>query len=179
MFEKHFQIISIAVEAVIANKTRSILTALGIIFGVAAVIAMMAIGTGAQQEILEQMKLVGVNNIIVIPLDKADNSIDEEDESGENEESSNGESGKTSKSPGLTLKDVESIKKIVPTLHIISPEVSYDVTGIFKDVSSPIKLNGVTPSFFEVYGLKTDKGRSLSEAHVKNGDLACVIGAKV
>ena len=58
----------IAIEAVLANKMRSILTGLGIIFGVAAVIAMLAIGTGAQQEILEQIKLVGVNNIVIEPI---------------------------------------------------------------------------------------------------------------
>ena len=60
--------LSVAFEAVIANKTRSFLTALGIIFGVAAVIAMLAIGNGAQQEILNQIKLVGVNNIVIEPI---------------------------------------------------------------------------------------------------------------
>jgi len=58
----------IAISAVVANKVRSLLTALGIIFGVAAVIAMLAIGNGAQQEILNQIKLVGVNNIVVKPI---------------------------------------------------------------------------------------------------------------
>ena len=58
----------IAIDAVMANKMRSLLTALGIIFGVASVIAMLAIGNGAQQEILEQIKLVGVNNIVVEPI---------------------------------------------------------------------------------------------------------------
>ncbi|HDS08320.1 MAG TPA: hypothetical protein ENO05_11925, partial [Bacteroides sp.] len=57
--------ILIAVESILSNQTRSILTALGIIFGVAAVIAMLAIGRGAQQEILEQIKMVGVNNIMI------------------------------------------------------------------------------------------------------------------
>ena len=177
MLEKYFQLLSIALEAVFANRTRSILTALGIIFGVAAVIAMMAIGTGAKQEILEQMKLVGVNNIIIIPLEEKNNNNSDGGDSEEAE--SNGNSNKTSKSTGLTLKDVESIRKIVPTWQLISPEVIYDVNGIFKDVSVPIRLNGVTPSFFEVYGLEIEKGRSLSESQVKNGDLVCVIGAKV
>ena len=57
-----------AVEAVFNNKFRSVLTALGIIFGVAAVIAMMAIGNGARQEILEQIKMVGL--IITLSLQK-------------------------------------------------------------------------------------------------------------
>ena len=59
--------IQIALEAIIANRVKSILTALGIIFGVAAVISMLAIGNGAEQEILEQIKLVGVNNIVITP----------------------------------------------------------------------------------------------------------------
>ena len=65
MFERYIYIFNIAMEAVFINKFRSMLTALGIIFGVAAVIAMMAIGRGAQKEILDQMKLVGVNNIVI------------------------------------------------------------------------------------------------------------------
>lgn len=56
-----------AFQAVVANRTRSLLTALGIIFGVAAVISMMAVGKGAEQEVLEQIKLVGVNNIVITP----------------------------------------------------------------------------------------------------------------
>lgn len=68
MKEKILANLGIAFEAVVANKTRSFLTALGIIFGVAAVIAMLAIGNGAQQEILNQIKLVGVNNIVIEPI---------------------------------------------------------------------------------------------------------------
>ena len=67
MFERYIYIFNIALEAVFLNKFRSVLTAMGIIFGVAAVISMMAIGAGAKQEILDQMKLVGVNNILIEP----------------------------------------------------------------------------------------------------------------
>ena len=56
--------LTIAFEAVLSNRVRSILTGLGIIFGVAAVIAMLAIGNGAQKEIIDQIKLVGLNNIV-------------------------------------------------------------------------------------------------------------------
>ena len=68
MNERIYFNFQIALEAIKANKFRSLLTALGIIFGVAAVIAMLAIGSGAKQEILEQIKLVGVNNIVITPL---------------------------------------------------------------------------------------------------------------
>ena len=66
-FKRYGHNLNSAFDAVFINKFRSILTALGIIFGVAAVISMMAIGNGAQQEILEQMKMVGVNNIVITP----------------------------------------------------------------------------------------------------------------
>jgi putative ABC transport system permease protein len=75
VFQRYLYILNIALEAVFLNKFRSMLTALGIIFGVAAVIAMMAIGNGAKKEILDQMKLVGVNNIIIVPItEKSKNS---------------------------------------------------------------------------------------------------------
>ena len=57
-----------AVEAVAHNKLRAGLTSLGILFGVASVIAMLAIGNGAEQEILEQMRLLGANNIVITPI---------------------------------------------------------------------------------------------------------------
>ena len=57
-----------AAEAVAHNKLRAGLTSLGILFGVASVIAMLAIGSGAEQEILEQMKLLGANNIVITPI---------------------------------------------------------------------------------------------------------------
>jgi putative ABC transport system permease protein len=58
------------IESIFANKVKSLLTALGIIFGVAAVISMLAIGNGAQQEIMEQIKMVGVNNIVISPVNQ-------------------------------------------------------------------------------------------------------------
>src|SRR6188508_585296 len=104
----------IAISAVIANKVRSLLTALGIIFGVAAVIAMLAIGNGAQQEILNQIKLVGVNNIVVKPV------IEQEEEK---IEEGPGKREKKKFSPGLTLRDVASIESTLPIAAKLSPEI--------------------------------------------------------
>src|SRR6056297_2469616 len=100
---RYFHDIVIAIESIMANQLRSLLTALGIIFGVAAVITMLAIGKGAQQEILEQIKMVGVNNIIVSPIKTVGSG-----ENGEEEE----QNGKTKKkySPGLTLQDLDAIR---------------------------------------------------------------------
>ena len=67
LIQRYLHDILIGIEAIQTNKIKSLLTALGIIFGVAAVISMLAIGNGAEHEILEQIKMVGVNNIIISP----------------------------------------------------------------------------------------------------------------
>lgn len=67
LIQRYLHDIHIGIEAIQTNKIKSLLTALGIIFGVAAVISMLAIGNGAEHEILEQIKMVGVNNIIISP----------------------------------------------------------------------------------------------------------------
>ena len=106
----------IAVEAIIANRLKSILTALGIIFGVAAVISMLAIGNGAQQEILDQIKMVGVNNIIITPTENVVG--DEEEEATTSEDGVQISTKKFSK--GLSLYDVEAIE------HGRGPHVGVD-----------------------------------------------------
>ncbi len=170
--QRYLHIINIALEAVIAHRFRSMLTALGIIFGVAAVIAMMAIGNGAKQEILEQIKLVGVNNIVITPFQETDQESGDEEESG-------GQQLKGKYSPGLTLKDAESIQKIIPTVTRVSPEVTYE-TYIIKDGKrSSAKLNGVTNEFFNIYNLKLQAGCYFRNAQLDAGSPVCIIGPTI
>ncbi len=162
----------IAMEAVIANRLRSLLTALGIIFGVAAVIAMLAIGNGAQQEILEQIKLVGVNNIIIEPIVE---QIEEEVDA-----SGSGPSMEKNKySPGLRMLDVEAIKASVPGLQRISPEVVVDTHIVKSGIRRSAKLVGVMPEYFEVTNFNLREGKMFSEANLTRGDPVCIIGRGV
>ncbi len=169
--ERFYHTLNIAIDAVLANKFRSILTALGIIFGVSAVIAMMAIGNGARQEILEQIKMVGVNNIVVTPI--LDNSAADGEE---------GDDSKTLKgkySPGLTLKDAKSINEIIPTVVRVSPEVTYE-TFIIKDgVRKKATLKGVTPDFFQVYNTPLQDGEMFNNMQLENGSPVCIIGPTI
>ncbi|MDT8393308.1 MAG: ABC transporter permease [Bacteroidales bacterium] len=168
--ERYYHILNIAIDAVLANKFRSILTALGIIFGVAAVIAMMAIGNGARQEILEQIKMVGVNNIMITPI--LDNSA----------ASSNEDEGKSMKgkySPGLTLKDARSIAEIIPTVMRVSPEVSYETYIINSGIRKKATLKGVTPDFFHVYSLPLQDGEMFNDIQLQNGSPVCIIGPTI
>jgi len=163
----------IAIEAVMANRLRSLLTALGIIFGVAAVIAMMAIGNGAQQEILEQIKLVGVNNIIVEPIvEQVEEQVEEGPGTGPGKEN-----GKFS--PGLRMLDVEAIKEIIPDIERISPEIILDTYIVKSGIRRSAKLVGVTPEYFEVTNFKLRKGGMFTENNLTNGDPVCIIGRGV
>jgi len=162
----------IALEAVIANRLRSLLTALGIIFGVAAVIAMLAIGNGAQQEILEQIKLVGVNNIIIEPIvEQVEEQVDA---------SGSGPAAERSKySPGLRMLDVEAVQASVTGIQRISPEVIVDTHIVKSGIRRSAKLVGVTPAYFEVTNFELREGKMFTEANLINGDPVCIIGRSV
>lgn len=158
----------IAIDAVVANRVRSLLTALGIIFGVAAVIAMLAIGNGAQQEILNQIKLVGVNNIVIKPIiEQKEEKISEKV----------GKKEQKKFSPGLTVRDVESIKKILPDLTQVSPEIILDTYVIRNGFRRSAKLVGVEPSYFSIYDFKLSEGSVFNDEQLKFGAPVCIIGS--
>ncbi len=159
----------IAIDAVIANKMRSLLTALGIIFGVAAVIAMLAIGNGAQQEILNQIKLVGVNNIVIKPI------IEQKEE--KLDEAANGKKEKKKFSPGLTIRDVESIRATIPGLERVSPEIILNTNVIRNGIRRSAKLVGVEPTYFEIYDFQMAEGRMFNDEQMRLGSSVCIIGS--
>lgn len=161
----------IAIEAVLANRVRSILTALGIIFGVAAVIAMLAIGNGAQQEILEQIKLVGVNNIIIEPVvEQTEENLAEDDSEAKE---------KKKFSPGLTLEDKESILKIIPGVETISPEILLETYIIKNGIRRSAKLVGVEPSYFDIFNFTLSDGKMFNETQLAKGEAVCIIGKSI
>ena len=163
--------VHIALEAVLANNLRSLLTALGIIFGVAAVIAMLAIGNGAQQEILEQIRLVGVNNIVIAPVvNQVEENLAEESDLEE-------EKGKFS--PGLKLSDVGSIMKTIPGIKNISPEIVLETNLVKSGIRRSAKLVGVTPAYFEVLDFKLREGKMFTESNLLLGSPVCIIGRSV
>lgn len=161
----------IAIDAVVANRVRSILTALGIIFGVAAVIAMLAIGNGAQQEIIEQIKLVGVNNIVISPVvEQSEEKVEDAFEGGQK---------KQSFSPGLTMRDVEAIKKVVPGVATVSPEIVIDTYLIKRGIRRSAKLVGVEPSYFQISNFELEEGDMFNEQQLIKGSPVCIIGKSI
>ncbi|MCX6245490.1 MAG: ABC transporter permease [Bacteroidetes bacterium] len=179
MFERYIYILNIALEAVFLNKFRSMLTALGIIFGVAAVIAMMAIGRGAQKDILDQMKLVGVNNIVISSKTEKKSSSDKSSNSSssQNQSQNQSDSKQSSKfSPGLTLLDAVSIKQLIPTVDKVCPETIYEVDVIKDSKRSTLKLTGTNPDFFSVFNLNLVQGEMFNEEQLVEGKPVCIIG---
>src|SRR5690349_5929616 len=166
MLERIFANLYIAIDAVTSNKVRSLLTALGIIFGVAAVIAMLAIGNGAQQEILEQIKLVGVNNIVVKPVvEQKDEAVDKGAD----------EKDKKKYSPGLTIRDVNGIRSTISGIDKISPEILIETFIIKNGVRRSAKLVGVDPVYFEIYNFSLSEGRMFGQEQLKSGAPVCII----
>ncbi len=170
----------IAIEAIVANKVKSLLTALGIIFGVAAVISMLAIGNGAEQEILEQIKLVGVNNIIVTPILQGDQAS-ANDQAGSSAAAGGNQlaGGKKKFSKGLSLSDAESIKEIIPTVQDVCPIVTFNYTAILHDISSEVKLDGTDNTYFNLFDIKLESGTLFHEQHLRDGVPVCIIGYNI
>jgi len=158
------------------NQLKAFLTALGIIFGVAAVISMMAIGKGAKQEILDQIKLVGVNNIVITPVIKQDNNSGESS-SGNDQQSDKKDVRKFSK--GLTLLDAEGIKDVVPEINKISPEIIIESRVLYNGKQKPVKIFGVGNTFFELFNLCLREGRFFDNYQLEHGLPVCIIGENV
>jgi putative ABC transport system permease protein len=165
---RYFHDIEIAVESIVSNKLKSMLTALGIIFGVAAVIAMLAIGKGAKQEIMEQMKMVGVNNILINPVIPDKSSSAQE-----------GEKQQKKFSRGLNLLDVDAIRETLPSVKRISPEISFNSTAMLNGVKYIAKLVGVSNDYFYLYNLPLVSGAFFNGFQEENGIQVCIIGANI
>lgn len=163
--------VTIAIEAILSNKLKSLLTALGIMFGVAAVISMLAIGKGAQQEVLEQIKLVGVNNIIITPIKQSiENNGNESDEV-----------DKTNKkfSKGLHQMDAQAIIETIPSVSRISPVVSLNYHAIKEGKSYPVTLEGVSPDYFKMLNIELNSGKKFSHQQTNKGMPVCIIGDNI
>lgn len=172
MLQKLTYNLQMAFDSIFQRPLRSFLTSLGIIFGVGAVIAMLAIGQGAQEQVIEQMRILGSNNLIIEPV------ILQEDEE-VTEETGKGEA--TQKfSPGLTISDAQSIVRVVPCVEKVSPEIVLETSFLRNGRKRSGKLVGVTNVFFEHSSFKMDQGQSsFSPDQMTDAAQVCVIGAGV
>lgn len=160
--------LDIAIEAIKRNKLRSMLTSLGIIFGVASVIAMLAIGSGAQQEILANMQLLGTNNVIIQPV------IEQREGEVEDEEFEAFTSRRFS--PGLTLDDLHSIRDHIPNVNAATPEIIYDTQFIRSGLMRSGKLVGVNSDYFTINNFQIASGSNFTDRHFHDAVPVAIIG---
>jgi putative ABC transport system permease protein len=156
--------IRVAIRGLIEHKFRSFLTMLGIIFGVASVIAMLSIGEGAKREAIAKYKDLGVNNIIIRETKLSDEELQEV---------------RAKFSPGLTLDDAEVIKSVVPGVVDITSQAETSTDAKYADKSVKISLIGVTPSYATMLNYETDKGNFINADQYNKNLKVCVLGAGV
>jgi len=143
-----------------SNLLRTALTMLGIIFGVGAVIAMLSIGEGARQETLEQIELLGTNNIIIKKIEKNQNETQ----------------GKNTFSPGLNLNDANSIVLINPFVEAVTPQLEYKVKVMYKSEFLETNIIGTLPNYPNTFNSFAEDGMFFNEQHSSNYAAVCVIG---
>lgn len=154
----------IALRAIAANKLRSFLTMLGIIIGVASVIAMLAIGQGSKQSIQANIAEMGSNMIMIRPgQDKGPG----------------GARGDASEMQSLKLKDYETLCEQAKYLAAISPSVSASGQFIYGNNNTPSTVYGISPDYMEIRRLKVEDGEMFSEDDIKTSAKVCLIGKTV
>jgi putative ABC transport system permease protein len=153
----------IAVRALRTNKMRSFLTMLGIIIGIGAVIAMVAIGSGASKIISEQIASIGSNILLVIPGSMT----------------SGGLRMGAGSTPTLTYDDARAIRTECPAVAFAAPTVRGAAQVVYGNMNWSTIINGITPEYLAVRDWPVVEGRNLTQSDVEGATKNCLIGQTV
>ncbi|MDL2223944.1 ABC transporter permease [Bacteroidales bacterium OttesenSCG-928-M06] len=156
--------VRLAISGLVDHKFRSFLTMLGIIFGVASVITMLSIGEGAKREAIAKYQDLGVNNIIVREKNLSEEELEEM---------------RAKFSQGLSLKDAEVIRQIVPGVEQIASQAEISTDVRYTDKSAKSTVLGITPEYLQMMNYKIGKGEPLNVTHYNQRLKVCVLGAGV
>ena len=127
--------------------------------------------TEPSREILAQIKLVGVNNIVIKPI------IEQEEE--KLNENTGGKKEKKKFSPGLTVRDVNSIEQTIPGITKMSPEIILNTYVIRSGIRRSAKLVGIDPAYFDIFSFELQEGQRFNAEQLKIGAPVCVIGNSI
>ncbi|HEX3478885.1 MAG TPA: ABC transporter permease [Kofleriaceae bacterium] len=153
----------VAVRALLRNKVRSFLTTLGIIVGVGAVIAMVAIGEGAKAQVEEAFKQMGTNLLVVLP----------------GSSQSGGARGGFGSQPTITWDDLDAIRTQVPSVRSAAPQLMTGQQIVSEDQNWFTQIIGTAPEFFEIRSWKTVYGEPFGQPEVDGGAKVVVLGQTV
>ncbi len=161
-FARYGSDIALAGQNLWNQKTRTVLTALGIIFGVGAVIGMLAIGAGAREESLRFIEQLGVRNLLI---DSHSATSDQELQQ------------RRRSSPGLTERDVRILRANVDSIELISSRKSLHPTQVFpRPAQAMPELYGVDPSYASIHDWKFEEGAAFDDESSLSSAAVCVIG---
>ena len=153
----------IAVRAIAANKTRSFLTALGIIIGIASVITMLAVGQGTKLSIQANIAEMGSNMIMIGPGADRRGGVRQDASSMET----------------LKMTDYESIKDECTYISAISPTVTKSGQFIYGNENTPSTIYGVNPDYLTIRQLSVSDGEMFTENDIKSSAKVCILGQTV
>ena len=153
----------IALRAIAANKTRSFLTALGIIIGIASVITMLAIGHGTTQSIQSNISEMGSNMIMISPGADRRGGVQQDASSMET----------------LKMTDYEALKNECKYIKAITPTLSASGQFIYGNENTPSSLTGANQDYLEIRQLKVADGEIFSDTDIKTNAKVCLLGQTV
>lgn len=153
----------IAVRAIAANKTRSFLTALGIIIGIASVITMLAVGQGTKKSIQANIAEMGSNMIMIGPGADRRGGVRQDASSMET----------------LKMSDYESIKDECTYIKAISPVVNKSGQFIYGNENAPSTIYGVNQDYMEIRQISVADGDMFTDADIKASAKVCILGQTV
>lgn len=156
-------LIKISLKALLNNKLRGFLTMLGIIIGVASVIAMLAIGQGSKRSINEQIAEMGSNMIMIQPGGDMFGGVRQS----------------ASSMQSLKMEDYESVKASVAEISHITPVVNSNGQTIFGSNNAPTTVYGVNEEYLEIRKLSIEEGDMFGESDIQRATKVCVIGKTV
>uniref|UniRef100_UPI004025822D ABC transporter permease n=1 Tax=Megasphaera micronuciformis TaxID=187326 RepID=UPI004025822D len=155
--------VAIALTALLSNKLRSILTMLGIIIGIAAVIVMISIGMGVRKNITDSIASLGSNMLIVTP----------------NSSNSRGMRAAAGSGKKLKLDDATAIKKRIKNIDYVAPTVSASYQVVNGNENWNTSVYGVTPEYLQIRSLTVTSGSFISQADLDSRNRVAVIGSTV
>ncbi len=156
-------LLKVAIYALKRNKLRALLTMLGIIIGVASVIAMLAIGQGSKKSIQDQISTMGTNLVFVMAGSQQRGGIQM------------GNSGAVN----ITVKDMDAIRADCPSISDLSPEVRANGQAVYSNKNWPTSLFGSNTEYLNIKKIEVGSGRCFTEKEVKSAAKVCLIGATV
>ncbi|MGN0941285.1 MAG: ABC transporter permease [Selenomonadaceae bacterium] len=158
-----YESVSIALNALLSNKLRSILTMLGIIIGVGAVIAMVSVGMGVTQNVTNSIASLGSNMLIIRP----------------GASMSGGLRGSAGSRTTLKLADAEAIKKKIKDAEYVSPTASSAYQVVYGNQNWNTSVQGVTPEYMAIRDLTVSNGSFITTNDLATRERVCVIGTTV